>query len=89
MCKNDFQTVLNEFNILKNINHPNILRPIEIFNESMYFFVVCSRNGGTDLLQYLAQKPFITEENAIKITKQILSALEYLSVETEIVLRIL
>jgi serine/threonine protein kinase len=36
----DYQAVLNEVDILKNLSHKNIVKVYEFFNEAKYFYIV-------------------------------------------------
>ena len=73
----------NEINILKEINHPNIVKLYDIKDTSQYIYLVteyCNGGGLSDCLEEYQKrnnKPF--PENIVQyIMKQIVSALSYL-----------
>jgi serine/threonine protein kinase len=60
-------------------DHPNVVKLIDTFENSEYFFIVLEYLNGGDLFEYLNKKEFkITEDRARQITHQILNALYYL-----------
>ena len=73
----------NEIDILKNVNHPNIVKLYDIKETSQYLYLVtefCNGGGLSDCLEYYSEnnnKPF--PENVVQyLMKQIVSALSYL-----------
>ena len=73
----------NEIHILKNLNHPNIVKLIDFkYNKDYYFIVMEFINGG-ELAQCLKEyqlkygKPF-SEEIVQYLMKQIVSAIKYI-----------
>ena len=73
----------NEIDILKDINHPNIVKLYDIKETSQYLYLVtefCNGGGLSDCLEYYDEnynKPF--PENVVQyLMKQIVSALSYL-----------
>lgn len=82
---NDFQRYLeNEISILQAIDHPNILKCIEVKNtENKVYIVTEYCNGGTlenyMLKHQLKDKTGLSEEIVQHIMKQVVNALDYLS----------
>jgi serine/threonine protein kinase len=64
----------NEIAILKHLDHPHIVRPIETFNHRTQLFIVMERCSGGDLY---TRDPY-TEEEAARIISSILSAVTYM-----------
>lgn len=64
----------NEIEILKQLDHPHIVRPIETFNHRNQVFIVMELCSGGDLY---SRDPY-TEEEAARITSSILSAVSYM-----------
>ena len=64
----------NEIAILKHLDHPHIVRPIETFNHRNQLFIVMERCSGGDLY---TRDPY-TEEEAARIISSILSAVAYM-----------
>lgn len=51
--------------ILKNfLGHPNIIKILEVFENSKYIFFVMEYAANGDLLNYLKKKHHFTEEEA-------------------------
>jgi serine/threonine protein kinase len=64
----------NELAILKRLDHPHIVRPIETFNHRNQLFIVMELCSGGDLY---SRDPY-TEEEAARIVDGILSAVSYM-----------
>lgn len=64
----------NEISIMKTLDHPNIVRPIETFNFRSQLFIVMELCSGGDLY---CRDPY-TEEQAKSIINDIVSAVAYM-----------
>lgn len=64
----------NEIHILRTLDHPHIVRPIETFSHKNQIFMIMELCVGGDLY---ARDPY-TEEEAARITSSILSAISYM-----------
>mmetsp|Transcript_16016 Transcript_16016/g.37107 ORF Transcript_16016/g.37107 Transcript_16016/m.37107 type:complete len:896 (-) Transcript_16016:313-3000(-) len=64
----------NEIDILKSLDHPHIVRPIETYHYKDQIFIVMEHCSGGDLY---SRDPY-TEEEAARIISSILSAVTYL-----------
>ena len=64
----------NEIAILRDLDHPNIVRPMETFFYRNQIFIVMELCSGGDLY---SRDPY-TEEEAARIVSQILSAISYM-----------
>jgi len=64
----------NEIDILKSLDHPNIVKPIETFNRKRQLFVVMECCTGGDLY---SRDPY-SEEEAASIAGKLLSAIAYM-----------
>ena len=77
----------NEIAILKDINHPNIVKLYDVKETSQFFYLVTEYCNGGDLSSCLEKyqdknnKPF-TEEIVQYLMKQIVSAIRYLHQKT-------
>lgn len=72
-------TVLrNELSILRESDHPNIIKVYETYEDDTYVHIVMEYCKGGDLLDNLIQRGQYDEENAAKIFEKILSAINYL-----------
>ena len=79
MNAQDIELVRREIEILKICQHPNIIRLLDIFENSDYIFIVMEHLKGGDLFSYLEKRKFhISEERAASIVYSIVVALSYL-----------
>jgi calcium-dependent protein kinase len=69
--------VLEEIELLKELDHPNIGQVIEMFEDSKKMYFVNEMMQGGSLLERLTQE-FVSESHAASIIHQILSAVTYL-----------
>ena len=69
-------SVLNELNILKKLDHQNIVKIFEFYSDSNYYYLVMEYCSGGDLFD-LMQKSIFNEAQVACIMYQILSAINY------------
>jgi hypothetical protein len=67
----------NEIEVLKRLDHPNILRLYEFAQNEKKFYLITEYCEGGQLLKYIDKAKHITEELAARLMKQILSAVAY------------
>ena len=72
------KSVLVEVEILKSLDHPNILKVYEYFEDGFKYYIVMEYCKGGDLLDKLTQLGRFTETQAAIVLKQLLSSLNYL-----------
>jgi len=75
--------IFDEINILKKLDHPNIIKIFEFFQDSINFYLITELCEYGDLFENLIDtnddvNPLFTENIAGKIMKQLLSAIIYL-----------
>jgi len=68
---------LSEIMVLKQLDHPNILKIHEIFEDRKYFFVIMEFCSGGELFNRIIKKRFLSERKAAEIMYQLLSAIAY------------
>lgn len=61
--------ILNEIFILKTIDHENIIKLLEVFQNSKYIFFVMEYAPYGDLLHFVKKKRKLTEKEAQPIFK--------------------
>ena len=87
--KKQFKHLYNEILTLRNTDHPNIIKLIEIFHESKFdengkfkklnkIYLVMEYFHGQNLFEYLMKKSTLREDKVAMIVSQILRALKYL-----------
>lgn len=77
MVESERVKLLNEIEILKQLDHPNILKLFEFFQDQKRFFLVTEFCNGGELFDKIAEEQYFSETDAAKIIKQILSAVNY------------
>jgi calcium-dependent protein kinase len=71
--------LFREIEILKNLDHPNIVKIHEFFENSFYIHIVLDYIPGKELFeQIVSTNMLLTENNIRKIMKQIISTVNYL-----------
>ena len=69
---------LAESNILKNLNHPSLVKIVDIFEDEKQVFIIEEFVEGVDLTQVLKTQKKIPEETALRWFKELCSVLIYL-----------
>lgn len=67
-----------EMDILKDLDHPNIYKIYECYEDSMNYYLICEYLDGRELFDYMQDHSQVTESVAFKIIEQLLSAVNYL-----------
>lgn len=71
------QSLINEINVLRQMDHPNILRMFEFFEDEVQFHIVTELCTGGELFDKIAKEEYFSEMAAARYMEQILSALNY------------
>eukprot|EP00511_Aplanochytrium_stocchinoi_P007376 CAMPEP_0204831178 /NCGR_PEP_ID=MMETSP1346-20131115/10058_1 /ASSEMBLY_ACC=CAM_ASM_000771 /TAXON_ID=215587 /ORGANISM="Aplanochytrium stocchinoi, Strain GSBS06" /LENGTH=411 /DNA_ID=CAMNT_0051961999 /DNA_START=576 /DNA_END=1811 /DNA_ORIENTATION=+ len=77
MTKAETQIFLNETEILKNLDHPNIIRIYEYFENAGNFYVIMDLCNGGELFYEIATRQEFTERDASLLIRQLLSCVSY------------
>lgn len=73
------QYAKREGEIVRMVNHPNVVKTIDVFETSTHLYVVMEHVSGGNLLEFLAGgKNRVNEKNALRIAGQLLDAVAYL-----------
>lgn len=80
----DEDEIENEINILKKLDHPNIIKVYEYFDFKSKIFIVNELIPNGDLLKLIDSKSTLCEPLALRIIQQILSAVKFLHSENVI-----
>ena len=72
-------TVKNEINILKQLNHINIMKLYEVIDSSKYLYLVLEYIKGISLLEVIKEEKlhYIEQKRAIKLFLQIVKGISY------------
>ncbi len=68
---------MEEVEILKKLDHPNVLRFYEFHQDAEAYYLVTEYCEGSDLLTAISKVRHLAEADVLRIMKQILSALYY------------
>jgi calcium-dependent protein kinase len=74
----DQANILKEVNILKQLDHPNIVKVYEYFSDEKFIFIVMELVQGGELFDRIMDAHHFSERKAAEIINQILSAVNYL-----------
>jgi len=74
----DIKLLRREVQIMKKVNHPNVLKLYEVFEDEEEFFLVMELVTGKELFDKIVERGQYSEADASHIVRQIVSAVEYL-----------
>eukprot|EP01104_Vermistella_antarctica_P004139 TRINITY_DN14648_c1_g1_i1.p1 TRINITY_DN14648_c1_g1~~TRINITY_DN14648_c1_g1_i1.p1 ORF type:complete len:366 (+),score=135.55 TRINITY_DN14648_c1_g1_i1:47-1099(+) len=74
----DIKLLRREIHIMKKVDHPNILKLFDVFEDDDEFYLVMELVNGKELFDKIVEKGQYSEKDAAKIVNQIVSAVEYL-----------
>jgi hypothetical protein len=72
------ERLAREYTVLKDLNHPNIVRVEKVFYSTSTIYIFQELVTGGDLLSYVDCRGPLSEGHAAMITKQLLEAVKYL-----------
>jgi len=75
--KEDQERLINEVNILRDLDHPNIMKIIEFYQDTKAFYIVSEFYNGGELFDKISNLRNFSEKMAASTIKQILSAVNY------------
>lgn len=70
-------TLVSEVNILKTLDHPNIIKVYEFYQDKNFFYIVSELCTGGELFDRISSEKIISEGEASNIINQILCVLNY------------
>ncbi|CAD8060675.1 unnamed protein product [Paramecium primaurelia] len=71
------QRLFQEMHILKNLDHPNIVKLCELFQDEKCYYLITEYLYGGELFDRIQKAKTFSERDAANIMKQILSAVAY------------
>jgi len=74
----DIKLLKREIDIMKQVDHVNILKLIEIYEDEENVYIVMELVDGSELFDRIVDKGYYSEKNTVHIVKQILNAVQYL-----------
>ena len=76
--KGDHERIKNEFQIITKLNHPNILKAFEVFEDEINYYIVMERPAIGDLFNYICSKGRLSMDETSFIFYQIVNGIQYL-----------
>lgn len=73
----DLDEMIKEVDILATLDHPNIIKFHETYNDEYYFHIVMEVARGKDVFDKIIEEGVLTENTVAHITYKVLSALVY------------
>ena len=77
LSKQDEKTLLEETEILKEMDHPNIVKLFEIYRDGHNYYLITEYCPGGELMKKLQKDKILTEHSAAKYMRQLFSAVQY------------
>lgn len=66
-----------EIEILRELDHPNIIKFFDFFPEKPVYYIITEYVGGGELFDRIVEKEFYSEKDAAKVVTTVASALKY------------
>lgn len=73
----ELKRITNEVEILKKLDHPNIIKVYEFFHDTKHFYIVTELCTGLELFDRIIKSHHFSEKKAAETLRQILSAIVY------------
>ena len=73
----NYQRFLNEITALRTLDHPNVIKLFEIFEDEDDVYLVQEMCSGGELFDYIVSKEYLSEKRAAEIFSQILHSILY------------
>lgn len=77
LCEEDKAAIKEEVDILKELDHPNIIKLFDYFEEREKYYLTMERMKGGELFNRITEKVTYSEKSACKIFKNILDAIKH------------
>lgn len=77
MGSEDEAALINEINILKSLDHPNIIKVYEYYNTKRKLFIISELCTGGELFDKISHDKVFNEKVSAHVMKQLLSAVQF------------
>ncbi|CAI2361332.1 unnamed protein product [Moneuplotes crassus] len=77
--KSNFESVMKEIQMMKSIDHPDIVKILEIYRDPKKLYLVMELVKGEELFDYILRKERLQEEETRKIIRQLVKIVKYLN----------
>ena len=76
--KREISKLQSEIEILRTLDHPNIIQIYEYFDDPKRFYIIMEKCEGGELYSQIVRQSSFTEQDAQRIIRQLVSAVSYL-----------
>ena len=77
MSKKEIEVLMNEITVLKELDHPNIVKIFEYFEDKQNFYIVTEICRGGELFDEIIERGHFQEKDAAVVTRCLLSSVNY------------
>jgi len=77
MSEEDILSLCNEVEIMKTVDHPNIVKMIDFFEDEAHYCLVMEIMEGGELFDQILQREAFTEHEAREAIRAIIDAIRY------------
>ena len=74
----DADSLLQEVELLKQLDHPNIMKLFEFFEDKSHYFLVGEAYTGGELFDVIVERKRFSERDAAGVMKQVMSGINYM-----------
>ena len=71
---------MNEISILENIDHPNIVKMVEAYDNANAYYIVMELMEGGELFDRIIEQDFYSESKAAKTLRTVVDAIKYYTI---------
>jgi len=79
--KENFNQIVREIKILKELNHPNLIKLYQIIEDNNNYYIVTEYASGGELFNLIVKNKHLTENDASIFFTQLIFALEFLKIK--------
>ena len=76
--RSNIKKVLYETNLMKNLNHPNITKILEVFNDEEYMLIIMEYINGGNLFSFVKKRRKLPEKTAKFLFRQIILGIRHI-----------
>jgi serine/threonine protein kinase len=77
MTESDRESIQTEIEILKLIEHPNIIKLFDVFEDEKYICLVIELMEGGELFDLINEQKRFSEDQAREIVKNLIDSIQY------------
>ena len=78
LSKDDLIRIEREIEILKRLNHPNVIKIHKIYDDEKRFYIIMEFCENGELFNRIVEKKYLTEDEAALFYYQLINGLEYI-----------